>query len=194
VLTRAHPWRTSRSVTHHEIAPDDYPHRPTQVASPRPDPLTSSFFSARPASTRPDPLTSGSFIGHRLPSQTNISLFCAFYPHSCAFGKNFPVGHPSRNCSRPSTLNFGVLSNTRVHPGRIFRSVTHLKIAPGQARLTLEFFRDRLPKKKLQLVDMSIISIILSPGPGYHTELVIHQGKCGLRNQLMFEQAIASWN
>ena len=29
--------------------------------------------------------------------------------HSCAPRKNFPVGHPSQNCSRPSTLNLGVL-------------------------------------------------------------------------------------
>ena len=42
--------------------------------------------------------------------QTNTSLFCTLCPHSCAPGKNFPVGHPSRNCSRPSTFNFGVLS------------------------------------------------------------------------------------
>src|SRR6185437_1267739 len=30
-------------------------------------------------------------------------------PHSCAPGNNFPVGHPSPNCSGPSTLNLGVL-------------------------------------------------------------------------------------
>jgi hypothetical protein len=41
-------------------------------------------------------------------------------------------------------------------------------IAPGQARLTLEFFRDGLPEKKLQLVDMSILLILLSPGRGYY--------------------------
>ncbi len=40
------------------------------------------------------------FIGHRLPSQTNTSLFCTLCPHSCAIGKNFPIGHPSRNCSK----------------------------------------------------------------------------------------------
>ena len=49
------------------------------------------------------------FIGHRLPSQTNTGLFCALCPHSCAPGKNFPVGHPSLNCSKPSTLNLRVL-------------------------------------------------------------------------------------
>ena len=34
------------------------------------------------------------------------------------------------------------------------------------ARLTLEFFIDRLPEKKLQLVGMSLLLILLSPGPG----------------------------
>ena len=55
-----------------------------------------------------------------------------------------------------------------MHPGRSFRSITDPEIAPGQARLTLEFFRDRLPEKKLQLIDMSILSILLSPGSGCH--------------------------
>ncbi|BAS78930.1 Os02g0518950, partial [Oryza sativa Japonica Group] len=36
------------------------------------------------------------FIGHRLPSQTNTGLFCTLCPHSCAPGKNFPVGYPSQ--------------------------------------------------------------------------------------------------
>jgi hypothetical protein len=44
-----------------------------------------------------------------------------------------PVGHPSSNRSRPSTLN-------------------------------PEFFSDELPEKKVYLVDMSILSILLSPG------------------------------
>jgi hypothetical protein len=35
--------------------------------------------------------------------------------------------------------------------------------------LNLEFFSYELPKKKLQLVDMSILSILLSPEPGCHT-------------------------
>src|SRR6185503_7788391 len=62
-----------------------------------------------PASPKPDPLTSGCFLRHRLSSQTNTSLFCTLCPHSCAPGKNFSVGHPSPNFSRPSTLNLGVL-------------------------------------------------------------------------------------
>ena len=47
------------------------------------------------------------YLGHRLPSQTNTSLFCALCPHPCA-------------------------------PGKIFRSVTHPQIAPGQARKLLQ--------------------------------------------------------
>ena len=42
------------------------------------------------------------------------------------------------------------------------RSVTHPQIAPGQTRLTSEFFGDRLPKKKLQLIDMDILLILLN--------------------------------
>ena len=53
-------------------------------------------------------------------------------------------------------------------PVTIFRSVTHPQITPGQTRLTSEFFGDRLPKKKLQLVDISILLILLSPGSGCH--------------------------
>ena len=40
--------------------------------------------------------------------------------------------------------------------------------APGQARLTSKFLPDELPEKKLQLVDMSILSILLSPELGSH--------------------------
>ena len=54
------------------------------------------------------------------------------------------------------------------HSGRTSRSVTHPQISPGQARLTSEFFGDRLPEKKLQLVGINILLILLNPGPGYH--------------------------
>jgi hypothetical protein len=47
-------------------------------------------------------------------------------------------------------------------------SVDHSsQIAPSQARLTWRFFRDRLPKKKMHLVDMITLLILLSFGPGY---------------------------
>ena len=58
------------------------------------------------------PLTSGCFLGHRLSSQTNTSLFCTLCPHWCAPEKKFPVGHPSPNFSGLSTLNLGVLLET----------------------------------------------------------------------------------
>jgi hypothetical protein len=77
----------------------------------------------------------------RQSPQINTSLFHALYPHSCAPGNNFPIGHPSSNRSRPSTLN-------------------------------LEFFLDELPEKKVYLVDISILSILLSPEPGCHNEFL----------------------
>ena len=75
------------------------------------------------------------YLGYRLPSQTNTSLFCTLCPYSCAPRKNFLVGHPSSNFSGPSMLNLGVL----------------WRPASG---------------KKLQLVDMSILSILLSSWAG----------------------------
>jgi hypothetical protein len=72
------------------------------------------------------------FLGHRLPSQTNTSLFL-------------------------HTLS-SLVSTREELPGRS-------PITPGQARLTLEFFRDGLPEKKLQLVGKSILLILLSTGP-----------------------------
>jgi len=50
---------------------------------------------------------------------------------------------------------------------RIFRSVTHLKIAQGQVCLTSWLFRDRLPKKKLQLIGVYLLTL-LSPWAGCH--------------------------
>jgi hypothetical protein len=41
------------------------------------------------------------------------------------------------------------------------------QIAPSQARLTWRFFQDRLPKKKMHLVDMITLLILLSLGPGH---------------------------
>ena len=55
-------------------------------------------------------------------------------------------------------------------------SVTHPQIAPGQTRLTSEFFGDRLPEKKLQLVGMNILLILLSSRPGCHTLLPLGDG------------------
>jgi hypothetical protein len=52
--------------------------------------------------------------------------------------------------------------------GKISRSVTHPKIASGQARLTPKFFTVGLPEKKVYLVGMSILLILLSLEPGCH--------------------------
>jgi hypothetical protein len=53
-------------------------------------------------------------------------------------------------------------------PGKTSRSVIHLKIAPGQARLTPKFFAGGLPEKKVFLSGMSILSILLSIESGCH--------------------------
>jgi hypothetical protein len=57
--------------------------------------------------------------------------------HSWVPGNNFPVGHPSPNCSGPSMLN-------------------------------PRFLWSEFPEKKFQLVDMSILLILLSPRSGCH--------------------------
>jgi hypothetical protein len=54
-------------------------------------------------------------------------------------------------------------------PEKTSRSVIHLKIALGQAHLIKRFFRDRLSKKKIHLIGMSILSIILNLGLEYHS-------------------------
>jgi hypothetical protein len=53
-------------------------------------------------------------------------------------------------------------------PGNTSRSVTHPEIAPGQARLTPEFFAGGLPEKKLQLSGISMLLILLSRGGCYN--------------------------
>uniref|UniRef100_A0A0D3GMC2 Uncharacterized protein n=1 Tax=Oryza barthii TaxID=65489 RepID=A0A0D3GMC2_9ORYZ len=155
------------------------------------------------------------FLGHRLSSQTNTTLFCTLCPHSCAPGRisrsvthpdiapgqarltleishSHPLKIPTSSSVNPGqerpllappekklqllqgsalipTLVFSAyFFLTRAHLGRISQSVTHPEIAPGQSTLNLRV-RDQLPEKKLQLVDMSILLILLSPEPGYHT-------------------------
>jgi hypothetical protein len=53
-------------------------------------------------------------------------------------------------------------------PRKTSRSVTHPKIALGQAHLTLEFFAGGILEKKVYLGDMSIPSILLSLESGCH--------------------------
>jgi hypothetical protein len=48
------------------------------------------------------------------------------------------------------------------------RMVIHPEIAPSQARLTPKFFAGGLPKKKLYLGGMIILSIILNLESGCH--------------------------
>jgi hypothetical protein len=45
------------------------------------------------------------------------------------------------------------------------------QIAPSQACLTWGFFRDRIPKRKMHLIDMNTLLILLSLGPRYHHHL-----------------------
>jgi len=41
--------------------------------------------------------------------------------------------------------------------------------------LNPEVFRDRLPKKRTHLIGMSILSFLLSLGPGYHNNIIKNQ-------------------
>jgi hypothetical protein len=75
----------------------------------------------------------------------------------------------SRLAPQINTSLFCALCPHSCAPGTTSRSVTHRQIAPGQARLTWSSFLDELPEKKVYLVDMSILSILLSPRLGCHT-------------------------
>jgi len=57
------------------------------------------------------------------------------------------LGH--RLPSQTNTSFFAHFVLTRAHLGRTSRSVTHPQIGLGQARLTSQFFGDRLPEKKV---------------------------------------------
>jgi hypothetical protein len=56
-------------------------------------------------------------------------------------------------------------------PRKTSGSVTHPEIAPGQTRLTSEFFAGGLPEKKVYLDGISILSILLSLEPGCHIHM-----------------------
>ena len=58
---------------------------------------------------------------------------------------------------------------SRAHPGPTFRSVTHPRTTPSQARLTLEFCLNGLPEKKEFLIDMSSLSSLISQAITYTT-------------------------
>jgi hypothetical protein len=53
-------------------------------------------------------------------------------------------------------------------PGKNSQSITHPEIALGHACLNPEFSAVGLPKKKIYLGDISILSIILSLESGCH--------------------------
>src|SRR4051812_6762186 len=61
----------------------------------------------------------------------------------------------------PTLVFYAHFVLTRAHPGLTSRSVTHPKTTPSKARLTLDFFPDGLPEKKVHLVDMSSLSFLL---------------------------------
>ena len=106
----------ARALTHHAPV-----HMPVASAPPRARAHASSLTPVKPRESALIPFCNvppsqgqarlhlAAYIGHKLPSQTNTCLFCTLCPHSCAPGNNFPVGHPSPNCSGPNTLNLGVL-------------------------------------------------------------------------------------
>ena len=55
---------------------------------------------------------------------------------------------------RPTRVFPACFVLTRTLLGKTSQEVTHPEIAPSQARLTVEFFRDGLPKNKMHLVDI----------------------------------------
>lgn len=57
---------------------------------------------------------------------------------------------------RPTYIFYAYFVITHTHPESTSQSVTHAENALGQAHLTSKFFRDELPKNKLQLVGVSI--------------------------------------
>jgi hypothetical protein len=59
-------------------------------------------------------------------------------------------------------------------PEKTSWSITHPEIAPGQARLTLEFFIVGLLKKNIYLDVMSILSILLSLEPDVTVFFIIY--------------------
>jgi hypothetical protein len=63
--------------------------------------------------------------------------------------------------------------SSRMHTRENFLVGHPSQITLSQARLTWRFFRDRLPNKKMHVIDMSTLLILLSLGLGYP----IHRGQ-----------------
>jgi len=91
------PLRVHTSHAHHACASATH-----ALVKPRESALK-PFYNVSPPRDRTR-LHLAAFLGYSQSPQTNTSLFCTLCPHSCAPKKYFSVGHPSLNCSRPSTL------------------------------------------------------------------------------------------
>ena len=119
--------KATKSSSEYWELPNSCPHQGNHDDAPYSfvGPITPKFWSY-PRYCCNIPLSRGrirlhlsAYLENRLPSKTSISLFCIFCPHSFALGKNFPIGHLSRNCSGPSTVNLRVL----------YRSASRKKVA-----------------------------------------------------------------
>jgi hypothetical protein len=130
-------------------------HRPKEAAMKvkeagvqmkEPAPLVKKWWEEEcntPATPWPGPVTPG------LAPQTNTSLFCALCPHSCALGKDFPVGHPSSNRSRPSTLNLEFFTD-ELPEKKVYlvdMSILSILSSPKPGCHTLTPLEDRRPRR-----------------------------------------------
>jgi hypothetical protein len=68
---------------------------------------------------------------------------------------------------RPTRVFCAHFVLTHAHPRKLPDRSPPSQIAPSLARLTWRFFRDRILKKKMHLVDMITLLILLSLGSGY---------------------------
>jgi hypothetical protein len=126
------------------------------------------------------------FIIHRLFVITiHRSSDRSSYYSSFIWSLNYSIAHPSCCLAHLRPARPIYIIRTRVTviflTLRTSRLVTHHRIALSWARLTLRFFRTRLPKRKADHVYMDMVSILWNPepryhnpsGPGYHNILAI---------------------
>jgi hypothetical protein len=115
---------------------------------------------------RPCPRT----VGTRVPINTPVQ-----YPGEGRLTELLPL--PVEPCKHSFLTPVGSTRRGRRVPTRTLSSLMRTRenfsvghssqIASSQARLTWRLFRDRLPKKKIQLVDIITLLILLGLGPGY---------------------------
>jgi hypothetical protein len=120
------------------------------------------------------PLLGGPLPGGYMPLSTSLHSQCTIV-FICVTPRPIP---------RPVVLTPGSSLGSNIVPtdqhGSFVRTLSSLmrtrenfsvghpsQIAPSQARLTWRFFWDRLPKKKMHLIDINTLLILLSLGPGY---------------------------